>query len=145
MNASMAGVFESVDFKYRIPPKNRFLPAHSLVVAAEWDVRLEEPLKVKTRIDETLAPHARRPTAAGFPSCGSVFKNPREHGKSAWQVLDQLGLRGHRIGDAQISEKHSNFIVNLGSRRAADVKTPSSSSPKHVSFIGGRRCASKRK
>jgi UDP-N-acetylmuramate dehydrogenase len=42
-------------------------------------------------------------------------------GLNAWQVIDRLGLRGHRIGNAQISEKHSNFIVNLGEAKAADV------------------------
>ncbi len=42
-------------------------------------------------------------------------------GLNAWQVIDQLGLRGHRIGNAQISEKHSNFIINLGDAKAAEV------------------------
>jgi UDP-N-acetylmuramate dehydrogenase len=50
---------------------------------------------------------------------GSVFKNPP--GDHAWRLIDAVGLRGHRIGDAQISEKHSNFIENLGAARAADV------------------------
>ena len=40
----------------------------------------------------------------------------------AWQVVDRLGLRGHRIGNAQISPKHSNWIVNLGEAKAADVR-----------------------
>ncbi len=50
---------------------------------------------------------------------GSTFKNPpRQH---AWELIDAVGLRGHRIGDAQISEKHCNFLLNLGAARAADV------------------------
>lgn len=50
---------------------------------------------------------------------GSTFKNPpSDH---AWRLIDAVGLRGHRIGDARISEKHSNFIENLGQARAADV------------------------
>ena len=53
-------------------------------------------------------------------NAGSIFKNPPEH--PAWRVIDQVGLRGHRIGDAQISEKHSNFFINVGRARAADVK-----------------------
>ena len=57
-----------------------------------------------------------------FPAAESVFKNPRESGLSAWQVLDKLGLRGHRIGAAQIAEKHSNFIINHGGATAADVR-----------------------
>lgn len=50
---------------------------------------------------------------------GSTFKNPP--GDHAWRLIDAVGLRGQRIGDAQISEKHSNFIENLGAARAADV------------------------
>jgi UDP-N-acetylmuramate dehydrogenase len=50
---------------------------------------------------------------------GSTFKNPP--GEHAWELIDRAGLRGHRIGDAQISEKHCNVFVNLGEARAADV------------------------
>jgi UDP-N-acetylmuramate dehydrogenase len=48
--------------------------------------------------------------------------NPREQGLHAWQVVDQLKLRGYQIGNAQISEKHPNFIVNLGGAKASDVR-----------------------
>jgi UDP-N-acetylmuramate dehydrogenase len=50
---------------------------------------------------------------------GSTFKNPP--GEHAWELIDRVGLRGYRIGNAQISEKHCNFFVNLGEARAADV------------------------
>ena len=50
---------------------------------------------------------------------GSTFKNPPGH--QAWELIDAVGLRGHRIGDAQISEKHCNFFMNVGAARAADV------------------------
>ena len=54
-----------------------------------------------------------------LPNSGSVFKNPA--GKYAAQLVDQCGLKGTRIGNAQISEKHGNFIVNLGDASANDV------------------------
>lgn len=54
-----------------------------------------------------------------LPSCGSVFRNPP--GSAAGRLIESVGLRGHRIGDAAISERHANFIVNLGSARAIDV------------------------
>ncbi len=50
---------------------------------------------------------------------GSMFKNPPGH--AAWQLIDAVGLRGEHRGDAQVSEKHCNFFLNLGSARAADV------------------------
>lgn len=109
---------EELKFEYR---KNLFLPKLSVIWSAEWVVQKEEPSKVKSIIDQTLA-RRKATQPIDFPSCGSVFKNPREHGKSAWQVIDELGLRGHQIGGAQFSEKHSNFIVNLGSAKASDVR-----------------------
>lgn len=54
-----------------------------------------------------------------MPSCGSVFKNPE--GYKVAQLIDQCGLKGFRIGDAQVSLKHANFIVNLGEAKALDV------------------------
>lgn len=53
-----------------------------------------------------------------YPSAGSVFRNPTS--KPAWQMIEELGLRGKRIGNAQVSEKHVNFIINLGEAKASD-------------------------
>lgn len=105
-------------FEYR---KNLFLPSPSIVLSAEWEIDRKSPSEVKEILDLTLA-RRKATQPIDFPSCGSVFKNPKEHGISAWQVIDRLGLRGHRIGDAQFAEKHSNFIINLGQAKAADVK-----------------------
>jgi len=53
-------------------------------------------------------------------SCGSVFINPRtDH---AWRLIESAGLKGHRIGDASVSTKHANFIINHGAARAADIE-----------------------
>ena len=61
----------------------------------------------------------RRAAQPNQPSAGSVFKNPL--GSSAAQLMERAGLKGKRIGDAQISHKHANYIVNLGSAKANDV------------------------
>lgn len=53
------------------------------------------------------------------PNAGSVFKNPS--GTTAGRVIEEAGLKGYRVGDAQVSAKHANFIVNLGRARATDV------------------------
>ena len=52
---------------------------------------------------------------------GSTFKNPPGH--KAWQLIDAAGCRGLKIGDAQVSEMHCNFLINLGNASAADIET----------------------
>jgi len=52
---------------------------------------------------------------------GSTFKNPP--GRKAWQLIDEAGCRGLRRGDAQVSEMHCNFLINLGGATAADIET----------------------
>ncbi|HWU25038.1 MAG TPA: hypothetical protein VN154_01430, partial [Rhizomicrobium sp.] len=52
---------------------------------------------------------------------GSTFKNPPGH--SAWKLVDEAGCRGLTIGGAQVSELHSNFLINLGGASAADIET----------------------
>ncbi|ACK66563.1 UDP-N-acetylenolpyruvoylglucosamine reductase [Rippkaea orientalis PCC 8801] len=53
------------------------------------------------------------------PSCGSVFRNPTPH--AAGWLIEQLGLKGYRIGDAEISQRHANFILNCGQAKAQDI------------------------
>jgi UDP-N-acetylmuramate dehydrogenase len=52
---------------------------------------------------------------------GSTFKNPPGH--KAWQLIDAAGCRGLKVGDAQVSELHCNFLINLGNASAADIET----------------------
>jgi UDP-N-acetylmuramate dehydrogenase len=92
------------------------------------DVVLEATFKLPAGDRETLIKrrseylrerNLKQPT--NLPNTGSMFKNPR--GTFAAKLIEQVGLKGKRVGDAQISEKHANFIVNLGNARASDVVT----------------------
>ncbi|MDR1388809.1 MAG: UDP-N-acetylmuramate dehydrogenase [Treponema sp.] len=58
-----------------------------------------------------------------FPSAGSAFKNNRAFGKPAGKIIDELGLRGFRIGGAEIAPWHGNIIINRENARAEDIKT----------------------
>jgi UDP-N-acetylmuramate dehydrogenase len=70
--------------------------------------------------EETLAKRRDR-HPLDLPNCGSVFKNPP--GATAGKLIEQCGLKGLRCGDAEVSAKHANFIVNRGAARAADVRS----------------------
>lgn len=73
----------------------------------------------QSRIRELL--HKRNTTQPiGLPSCGSVFKNPQ--GDHAARLIEACGLKGSCIGEACVSEKHANFIINTGSARANDIE-----------------------
>lgn len=106
---------ELLSFSYR---KQHFLEPHEIVTAAELQLIPEEPALIKSKLAESSKKRkAAQPIE--LPSCGSVFQNPP--GKNAWRVVEELGLKGLKQGGAAISEKHSNFIVNLGGATAADV------------------------
>ncbi len=111
-------VHEPSDFSYR---RNHFLGSSDLILHAELVFEPEDPARVKANIDD-LYQRRKSTQPVDLPSCGSVFMNPKSSGLHAWQVVEKLGLKGYRIGDAQVSEKHGNFIVNLGSAKASDVR-----------------------
>jgi UDP-N-acetylmuramate dehydrogenase len=66
---------------------------------------------------------------------GSTFKNPP--GRKAWQLIDAAGCRGLRIGDAQVSTMHCNFLINLGSATAADIEILGETVRAHVKQSSG--------
>ncbi len=89
----------------------------AVVLTVEFAVQRGDPAALTARVAEIDAQRlAAQPRGR---NSGSTFKNPEGH--HAWQLIDAVGLRGERIGDAQISEKHCNFFMNLGNARAADV------------------------
>ena len=107
---------EQLEFTYRSSLLKR-QPGQAVVLAAR--IRLEHSTSptVQARIDEFVA--YRRKTQPPGASMGSMFKNPP--GDYAGRLIEAVGLKGARIGDAEISPLHANFFINRGRANAEDV------------------------
>ena len=80
--------------------------------------RTGDPENVKRKIDGYIEDRKLK-HPLDWPSAGSVFKNPS--GYSSWKLIDDAGLKGRRIGGAQVSELHTNFIINAGGAVSSDI------------------------
>jgi UDP-N-acetylmuramate dehydrogenase len=94
------------------------VPAGHVVVEAKVILRLGERDQVRAAVKELLQQRRER-QPWGLPNAGSVFKNPLD--EAAGRLIESAGCKGLIVGRAQVSEKHANFIVNLGGATAADV------------------------
>ena len=91
-----------------------------VIVSATFGVEQGDAILIRKIMESRIADR----TAKGhfkLPSAGSVFKNNHTFGKPSGQLIDEAGLRGLRIGDAQVAPWHGNFIVNAGSATAREV------------------------
>jgi UDP-N-acetylmuramate dehydrogenase len=102
-------------FVYR---SSRFKHSGIVLLWAEMHLQAAPVEELKAAMDHAL--ESRKATQPqDLPNAGCVFKNPE--GQSAGRLIDQAGLKGLRLGGAQISEKHANFVVNTGGAKASDV------------------------
>jgi UDP-N-acetylmuramate dehydrogenase len=101
-------------FSYR----NLDLPAETIIIGAVFHLQRGEGEKIAGRVGEIVALRRERHPLE-FRNAGSIFKNPRAI--PAGKLIEQAGLRGLRIGDAQVSEKHGNFIVNRDQATAEEL------------------------
>jgi UDP-N-acetylmuramate dehydrogenase len=102
---------------YPLAAARSLIEPSEIVLLLGIRLRREEPQKLRALIEE-YKQHRKR-TQPPQPSAGSVFKNPP--GDYAGRLIEQAGARGLQRGRARISERHANFIVNLGGARAADI------------------------
>lgn len=94
------------------------LPVRGILIKGVFALKKADPAEVNEKISAyQKRRHDTQPLE--FPNMGSVFKNPPKG--FAAQIIDELGLKGVRVGKARISEKHANFIVNEGGATARDV------------------------
>jgi UDP-N-acetylmuramate dehydrogenase len=111
--------FRYRDSRFKEAPALEAGGASEIVMSATFRLAPADPDLIKARLDEIRRwRQAHQPL--GIPSAGSVFRNP--DGDSAGRLIDELGLKGTRIGGAVVSEKHANFITNDRKGTASDVR-----------------------
>ncbi len=118
---------DDVSFAYR----QSDLPDGAVLVEVVMEAPSGDPAELHARMEDQLAKRdATQPTKDR--TAGSTFRNPvgysstgkadDTHDLKAWKVIDDAGLRGARLGGAQMSEKHPNFLINTGDATAADLE-----------------------
>lgn len=104
-----------LDYSYR----HSRLPDGAIVVAARFKGEPGDPADIEAEMNRIA--HAREETQPlRSKTGGSTFKNPE--GDSAWRLVDAAGCRGLKMGDAQVSEKHANFLINTGNATSSDIE-----------------------
>lgn len=95
------------------------LPRGFAVTALELRVQRGDPALIAQAVADAKRKRGRH-QPLGQPNAGSIFKNPR--GDFAGRLIELCGLKGRRVGGAQVSPQHANFIVNTGGARASEVR-----------------------
>ena len=107
---------DELQFSYR---KSSFNEMPAVISRVHFALKQGDKEASCAKIRELLALRASKQPLE-YPSCGSVFKNPpNDH---AGRLIEAAGLKGKIVGDAMVSEKHGNFIINLGHAKACEVK-----------------------
>ena len=107
---------EEMDFSYR---HSRIEERGGIVVSATFALTPAPEEEIRTKMQDFMA-RRRKSQPLDLPSAGSAFKRPV--GGYAAALIDDAGLKGYRVGDAAVSEKHAGFVVNLGGATAKDVR-----------------------
>jgi UDP-N-acetylmuramate dehydrogenase len=105
----------SLNMRYR----HAELPEGAIVASARFKTTGADPAESRRHVEAHLAYRART-QPVDVPTCGSTFRNPE--GDTAGRLIDAAGLKGHRIGGAEVSRKHANFVVNTGGASARDIR-----------------------
>ncbi|MBA3562553.1 MAG: UDP-N-acetylmuramate dehydrogenase [Gammaproteobacteria bacterium] len=104
--------------EYRVGYRSVEGPAEEWFLAAT--LRFEQDPQASPQAIRDLLARRKAAQPIGSPSCGSVFRNPP--GRHAAELIETAGLKGHHIGDAVVSDKHANFIINRGHATAAQIE-----------------------
>ncbi|RIX32105.1 UDP-N-acetylmuramate dehydrogenase [Sphingomonas edaphi] len=106
---------QDLNYSYR----HSELPEQAIVIGATFRGHVDDPAAIQAEMDR-IAQSREESQPLRSRTGGSTFKNPPGH--KAWALVDAAGCRGLRIGDAQVSEKHCNFLLNLGNASSSDIE-----------------------
>src|ERR1700733_1443637 len=106
----------AMEFVYR----NSGVDPSIVFTSARFRGRISAPETIRARMDEVQS-HRETAQPIREKTGGSTFKNPPGH--SAWKLIDAAGCRGLRVGGAQVSEMHCNFLINTGAATGHDIET----------------------
>ncbi|MGH7874955.1 MAG: UDP-N-acetylmuramate dehydrogenase [Candidatus Binatia bacterium] len=119
---AMSAAGQSIDYcrgEMTFSYRDSHLPAGTVVTRVRLRLLKGEAVEVDFKVRELLGKR-KNSQPSGFPNSGSMFRNPP--GDYAGRLIEAAGLKGKRIGQAQIAARHANFIINLGGAKAQDVR-----------------------
>jgi len=104
--------------RLRFSYRSLTLPSSWIILKGRFHLHPGRREEILERI-KAFSEMRKRTQPLDYPSAGSVFKNPKEGPAGKW--IDEIGLKGFRLGQAMVSDRHANFIINLGKATADDV------------------------
>jgi len=111
-------IHERAPAEYTVAYRSVTGPANEWFLGATF--RFEADVTSSSETLEAMLERRKATQPLGLPSCGSVFRNPE--GDYSARLIEAAGLKGHRIGGAEVSEKHANFIINRDNASATDIE-----------------------
>jgi UDP-N-acetylmuramate dehydrogenase len=111
-------ITERARSKLRFSYRGLAIPSSWIILKGKFGLRKGKRKEIRERMESYLEMRRKR-QPLDYPSAGSVFKNPEEGPAGKW--IEESGLKGFRIGQAMVSERHANFIINLGKAKAEEV------------------------
>ncbi len=115
LNKRIVKSVNDIDFGYRM---SSFQDNQQVILSALFQLKPGRTAEIKKRMNEIKSKRWEKQPRS-YPNAGSVFKRPKDF--FVGQLIEELGLKGFRIGGAQISEKHGGFIINIGNATGNDI------------------------
>lgn len=104
--------------RLRFSYRSLMMPSSWIILKGCFHLKKGSPEEILERV-KSFSEMRKRTQPLDYPSAGSIFKNPEEGPAGKW--IDEIGLKGFRMGQAMVSERHANFIINLGKATAEEI------------------------